>query len=71
MFKNKISIPVVASSGGGKAKIVIVKQSDLEKAGYDTDFSDTLKKLKKDKKSYPLFYYLIKLKHYITIKFIF
>ena len=34
--------------GGGKAKIVTVKQSDLEKAGYDTDFTDTLNELKKD-----------------------
>ena len=34
--------------GGGKAKTVTVKQSDLEKAGYDTDFSDTLNELKKD-----------------------
>ena len=34
--------------GGGKAKTVTVKQSDLENAGYDTDFTDTLNELKKD-----------------------
>lgn len=34
--------------GGGKAKIVTVKQSDLEKANYETDNTDTLNELKKD-----------------------
>ena len=34
--------------GGGKAKIVTVKQSDLEKAGYQTDNTNTLNELKKD-----------------------
>lgn len=34
--------------GGGKAKIVTVKQSVLENAGYSTDFTDTLNELKKD-----------------------
>ena len=34
--------------GGGKAKTVIVKQSDLENASYDTDFTNTLNELKKD-----------------------
>lgn len=49
MFKNKVSMPVVASSGGGgKAKIVTVKQSDLEKANYQTDNTNTLNELKKD-----------------------
>lgn len=49
MFKNKISMPVVASSGGGsKAKIVTVKQRDLEKGNYQTDNTDTLNKLKED-----------------------
>ena len=48
MFKNKISMPVVASGGGGKAKIVTVKQSDLEKANYQTDNTATLNELKKD-----------------------
>ena len=34
--------------GGGKAKIVTVKQSDLEKGSYQTDNTDTLNELKKD-----------------------
>ena len=34
--------------GGKKAKIVTVKQSDLEKADYTTDNTDTLNELKKD-----------------------
>lgn len=48
MFKNKVSMPVVASSGGGKPKIVTVKQSDLEKGNYQTDNTDILNKLKED-----------------------
>lgn len=48
MFKNKISMPVVASSGGSKAKIVTVKQSYLEKGSYQTDNTDILNELKKD-----------------------
>ena len=48
MFKNKVSMPVVASSGGGKAKTVTVKQSDLEKGNYQTDNTDILNELKKD-----------------------
>ena len=34
--------------GGGKAKIVTVKQSDLEKGNYQTDNTDILNELKKD-----------------------
>ena len=34
--------------GGGKAKIVTVKQSDLEKGSYQTDNTDVLNELKKD-----------------------
>lgn len=41
-------MPVVASSGGSKAKIVTVKQSDLEKGNYQTDNTDILNELKKD-----------------------
>ena len=49
MFKNKISMPVVASSGGGgKAKIVTVKQSDLENGNYQTDNTAILNNLKED-----------------------
>lgn len=35
-------------AGGGKAKIVTVKQSDLEKGNYQTDNTDILNELKKD-----------------------